>query len=102
VLAVDIDSEAVEAATENVRLNGVESVVRVERGSVVSALLGQGLREAVRPGGALITSAIKAKESQAAESQLQSAGFAIVERMKQGDWVAVAARAITHYRSLIQ
>jgi ribosomal protein L11 methylase PrmA len=119
VLAVDNDAEAVDAARQNVQLNGVEAVVRVEPASLEYALqmiadgltagwdvvavninatvalnmLKGGLRRTVRPGGTLIVSAIKsAEEVTAVDEGLRSAGLHGVDHRSKNGWLTVIAR----------
>jgi ribosomal protein L11 methyltransferase len=111
VLALDIDPEAVRAAQENAALNGVGGAVRVELGSlspalfttpsslvicnilssIIVRLLGEGLAQAVAPGGVLILSGIL--ESQAGEIKQAAlkAGLSVAEQRQMGEWVAIVA-----------
>jgi len=117
VLALDIDDLAVAAARENVAANGVEHVVRVERGSlgvvlsyadaersrydlalvnilarVICDLLGQGLAAVLKPGGVLIGSGIIDTQEQEVQAALQKAGIAVIARHVERDWVTLVGR----------
>lgn len=110
VLALDTDPQAVRAARQNVRVNGVEQAVRVERGSLASAMgayhltvanilasvivemLGQGLAETLSPGGILIVSGLLEGQAPQVAEALQSAGLRRAGRRQMDDWVALLAR----------
>ena len=120
VLALDIDPGAVEAARENVQLNGVESIVKVEEASVEAVLraraddqgrcwhvvvanivalitlglLKEGLARTVCSGGVLILSSIKPRELDAVCSQGRSAGMDVVREDQQDGWSAIVARRL--------
>jgi ribosomal protein L11 methylase PrmA len=118
VLALDVDASAIRVAREHVALNGVEQVVRVERGSleralpgdgdaagfvahvvvanvitaVVVRMLGDGLPETLRPGGTLIVSGIRAEEAVEVVGAVERAGLEVVELVRLEKWVAVVSR----------
>jgi len=112
VLARDIDRVAVQVARENVDINGVAHVVRVEEGSLPSAdlegswdvvvvnilaeviveLLGQGLARAVAPDGRLILAGIIRPRAADVQAALLAQGMTIAGRLEEGDWVALLAR----------
>jgi ribosomal protein L11 methyltransferase len=52
--------------------------------------LSPALESALRPGGLLITSGIIAERAAEVEEALEAAGFELVERRQEGDWVAYA------------
>jgi ribosomal protein L11 methyltransferase len=107
VLGVDIDTEAVRAARENVRANGAAEIAVIEAGSagqargtydlvianilagVILRLLGEGLG---RLGRDFVFSGIL--ETQAADVQkaLDEAGLRLVERKQMADWVCLVCR----------
>jgi ribosomal protein L11 methyltransferase len=111
VLAFDTDPLAVRVARENVALNQVESVVRVQaRTAETSNLqaplwdlvvanilaetiidLGPALAASLSPGGILVTSGIIAELADAVLASLHQNGLALVERRDDGEWVALIA-----------
>jgi ribosomal protein L11 methyltransferase len=118
VLAIDLDPEAVEAASANVHLNEVDAIVKVEQGSIGTAiraikgghdpgwnvvianivvpitlgLLRDGLARTVCPGGELILSSVKPWELEEARTQLRSAGLDPIAENQHDGWSAVIAR----------
>ena len=120
VLAFDKDPEAVEAARQNVQLNGVESIVKVEQSSVEVVLhtrandqapnwnvvvaniiapitldlLSDGLARTVGSGGVLILSAIKPRELDAVYAQVRAAGLDIIHHNQRDGWSAIIARRL--------
>jgi ribosomal protein L11 methyltransferase len=111
VLAFDTDPLAVQVARENVALNQVESVVRVQaRTAETSNLqaplwdlvvanilaetimdLGPALAASLSPGGILVASGIIAERADAVLASLHQNGLALVERRDDGEWVALIA-----------
>ena len=114
-LALDVDLVAVEAARANVSANGVSDAVQVEQGSlallstlysplstagfdlalvnilaqVIVELCGQGLGEAVRPGGlAVFAGLIDTLEVRVREA-LERVGLQVIERTLEKDWVGL-------------
>ncbi|MEI6045667.1 MAG: 50S ribosomal protein L11 methyltransferase, partial [Chloroflexota bacterium] len=61
---------------------------------IIVALAGS-LAQALRPGGLLITSGIIAERAEEVEQALAQAGFELVERREEGDWIAFAHRQRT-------
>jgi ribosomal protein L11 methyltransferase len=120
VLALDSDPLAVRVADENVVLNGVESVVRIEVGTVKIGESGnRGIRESgnlvvanilaetivelmaglvshLAAEGTLITSGIIADRAEAVVASLHEHGVSLVERRDEGEWVALVAREATN------
>jgi ribosomal protein L11 methyltransferase len=117
-LAYDIDPVAVESARANAEANGVHEVVRVARGSLAEALdfkrknlkggfdlalvnilakiivelCGQGLSDAVKPGGrAVFAGLIDTQEAEVREA-LERIGFRVVERTQGKDWVGLVCQ----------
>jgi ribosomal protein L11 methyltransferase len=114
VRAVDIDPLAVEATTENVSRNGVESVVKVELGSlgellvaceqertcadillanilasVLDDLLHAGLADSVKPGGKIILSGVLNDQAKSLIESAQEAGLSLQQVIKETDWQAL-------------
>ena len=110
VLAVDIDTVAVEAALENIEKNdtadkitvqegGLESVVTSARrfdlvvanilARIIIAMADQHLGDIVRPGGIAIFSGIIAEQVPDVEVALQKAGLTLTGVSQEGDWVAM-------------
>lgn len=116
VLAVDIDSDAVRVARENVIASDVTEHVRVEQGSlgqVLSAQWGvtqapfvvanillsvivdffeQGLCNAVTPGGWLVLSGILRTQTPEIHAQLRWHGLELLAREQMEEWVCIIAR----------
>lgn len=112
VVAVDVDPLAVRAARENAERNGVDGRVQVLRGNLLDAAEGSaGLVVAniiadviitlapaaasvLNPGGVFISSGIIAQRSGEVLAALGADGFAVEERVTEGEWVAFVARKI--------
>jgi ribosomal protein L11 methyltransferase len=118
VLAFDIDPEAVEAARQNVRLNGVGPMVTAEQTSLEAVLhtmandhapgwnvvvaniiaplslglLNDGLTRTVALSGVLILSAIKPHELEAVCAQVKVAGLHVIGQHQRDGWSTVVAR----------
>ncbi len=110
VLAVDIEAVAVRTARENVALNGVDCVVRVEPGSVDSvergrydlvlanilaeivARLAPDLARHMARDGWLVASGILDTRVPIVERALAVAGLDVVRRWQSEDWLALGAR----------
>jgi ribosomal protein L11 methyltransferase len=112
--ARDIDPVAVEAAEANVAKNGVESIVRVAAGSLLTPvgpadaarfdlavanisantiiLLAAGLAGALRPGGQLIASGVIEDRQEDVLVALRGVGLEPVEIRHETDWVALRLR----------
>jgi len=115
-IGVDIDADAVNAAAENVLLNGEAERFKVGLGSVreiienafgqttaplvfanilagvLVKLFAEGLGELVKPGGYLILSGILEEACSEVESSLSDRDLELIERRQQGDWVALLAK----------
>jgi ribosomal protein L11 methyltransferase len=112
VLALDVDPVAVWVARENIIANGVEARVRVEQGSLESALseplqfdlvlvnilakvivemCAQGLAQVVRPGGRLVAAGIIDEQVSEVRDALESSGLRVETRRQSTDWVALVA-----------
>ena len=114
-LGVDQDRDAVEAALQNARLNGVMdglelgvgSLAEISAGSfsiskakivvanilapVITQLLRDGLGGIVSPGGRLVLSGILVDQVPEVEAALTAANFSLVKQIQMGDWVALVA-----------
>lgn len=117
VLAVDILPEAVAAANENVGLNGVATIVRVEQGSLDRALhpsgealprqfdlvvgnllapiimdmIGQGLVRTLTSKGVLILSGVWASQQTEIDGALRNNGMEVTDVQQSGNWVCLTA-----------
>ena len=107
-VGVDIDPQAVAAATENAAANGLQGQARFFTGwnaaagpfDVIAAniFLGplvdmmQTLRRRLKPDGTLIASGIIATQERALTAALRSAGLCVCSRTLVDGWVALAAR----------
>ena len=113
VLALDIDSVAVESALDNVAQNGVADKITVQQGSletvitsarrfdlivvnilarIIIQMCDQHLGDTVRPGGLAIFSGIIVDQADDVEAALRKAGLEPYRRRQQGDWVVIEAR----------
>ena len=108
VLGVDIDPIAIEATTANARHNRVGRRIRAREGSIPSGdgpfdtvlanliagiliELAPHLADEVLPGGTLIASGIFIDRETDTWAALDAAGFALVRRWHETDWVAFEA-----------
>lgn len=107
VVALDLDPLAVEAAKENIRLNGMGARIQALQGSldslapggfplVVANLTGSALRRlsrelaaVVRVGGILLVSGILAEEAREVAKSFQRAGMKKLGLRRMGDWRAM-------------
>jgi ribosomal protein L11 methyltransferase len=114
-LAVDVDSQAVASTLENAGLNaispemletGAGSVEEILTGRfsiqeaplvlvsilapVIIRLFGQGLADLVGEGGTLLLSGILLDQEPGVLNAAQAAGFSLVDRLTDGDWVGLA------------
>ncbi len=116
IVAVDIDSEAVRVARENLAANGVAGRVRLAQGSLAEVLAGQfgqaefplvvanilatvlvemfgrGLAQAVQPSGLLVLSGILATQAHEVRAAFEAAGLQWVAQTQLETWVALVAR----------
>jgi ribosomal protein L11 methyltransferase len=114
-LGVDIDGEAIKAATANATLNQVNQRLELSIGSVTEIvsgkfslrqahlvlanilapvlvqLLDQGLDGLLIPEGWLVLSGILLDQSQTVEIALSNHGLRLIEKQQIGDWTALAA-----------
>lgn len=109
VLALDIDTTAVDTAAANIRQNGVASVVKVGEGtlphpslrpggydivvanisSTVIGNLAGSIARAARPGGGIIASGILDQARGPVVQRLEQAGLHLERVDVDGDWVAL-------------
>lgn len=109
VLALDTDTVAVETATRNVAINRVESVVRVERGTLDASCtqfdlicinilaeviieLAPALAAALNSQGIVIASGILDSKADGVADALNAVGIEIVDKKQEEDWVALVGR----------
>jgi ribosomal protein L11 methyltransferase len=108
VLALDVDPQAIDAATANVALNQLEERIIVRQGTLPSddepfdlivanivarviADLAPHLARALRPGGTLIASGIIAERADDVCAALRAAGLRVTEQATRAPWVALVA-----------
>lgn len=111
VLAVDIDSTAVEVARANLAANGVNVAVSVRQGSlevldsesrawdlVVANILAEpiaamadDLASALAPQGCLIAAGIISDEEPLVAGRFRAAGLAVSDRRQHHDWITLVA-----------
>jgi ribosomal protein L11 methyltransferase len=103
VLALDTDPLAVRAARENVRLNGLEAIVRVEEGTLQAGVgpfdvvvanisapviveLTRAMATALKPGGVLIAGGFSEVRAAEVAAALTAAGLAVERTLSDGEW----------------
>ncbi|CAM4054612.1 50S ribosomal protein L11 methyltransferase [Cohnella lubricantis] len=118
VLALDLDPIAVSSATENVKLNGLQDVIEVRQSDLLGVLSQPATADSVqppvdlvvanilaeiillfitdvmdvlKPGGIYIASGIYKNKEEDVASALLAAGFEIIDRVRQEDWIAFVA-----------
>lgn len=113
VLAMDIDELAVRIARDNVRLNGLQDVIEVQEGDIVTALndfspqiifanitaevvanLIPIAAQVLPPGGLIFGSGIVDSRWPGVKKRLDNHGFVIEQILTDVDWVGVAARKL--------
>ena len=113
VLALDIDAIALRATRENAAINGVARQIRVEQGSLETALScgrrfdlavvnilariilemsERGLAQILKPGGSAIFSGIIDTQADEVEAGLRRAGLTTSARHQEGDWVLIETK----------
>ena len=110
VLGIDVDTDAVKVAQENILRNGVEKTVTAVKGDMVRGeaidsdlvvanlitgaitILAEPVKRFLRVDGYFVASGIIKEREQDALEALAKANFAIIERQEQGEWVALCAR----------
>ena len=110
VVALDTDSVAVDATTQNVKRNGLAGQIEVGQGSAEAAKdggpydlivanilasviieLSKSLAGLLVPGGTLISSGIFFERGEAVKSALGRAGLPVREERKEGDWLCLVS-----------
>jgi ribosomal protein L11 methyltransferase len=112
VLALDIDSVAVESSIENAKQNKAERIT-VQEGSletvvtsarrfdlllcnilarIIIQMCDEHLGEIVRPGGLAIFSGLIEEQADDVEAALRRTGLQPYARRQQGDWIVIEAR----------
>lgn len=112
VLGIDIDTDAVEVAGQNIQKNGAGKAARavygdlakgVEyRADVIVANLLAGLvmdlegdaAKHLDKGGVYITSGILTEQERKVVESLEAHGFEVVETIKKGEWCGIAAKLV--------
>ena len=111
VLAIDIDPLAVRTAQENVDNNKLSAAVSVRRGDLLQGIGGYfdfavaniladviimlcgPLRQRLKPGAVFVCSGIIRQREEDVRAALEAAGYAPLDRLDRGEWVALAVRA---------
>jgi ribosomal protein L11 methyltransferase len=115
VLGVDVDTQSIESARENVALNsitagielGIGSLTEIKAGMfslkaaklvvanilapVLIRLLDEGLKEIIDPGGGVILSGILEDQASDIINALDRHGLRLVDRRQTRDWIALMA-----------
>ncbi len=110
VLAIDVDADAVKVAQENIERNGVDQTAKAVKGDMVRGaaidcdlvvanlvtgaitVLAEPVKRFLRVGGYFVASGIIREREQEALDAVLGAGFQILERKEQAEWVALCAR----------
>lgn len=113
ILAIDIDPNAVKAATENITHNHVENQVTVQQGNLldhISAVcdicvaniisdviisFAAPLKDHIRPRGLFICSGIVSSRADEVQQALHTAEYEILQKKTKGEWVAFLCRRNT-------
>lgn len=103
--AIDIDSNAVRVARENIELSGLSSQIRVETGDLTKTVTGQydlilanimadaiialsaSAASFLKEGGVFICSGIICEKEDEVRQALSEAGFRVQKRRQDGDWL---------------
>lgn len=111
VLAVEKDPLAARIASDNVELNRVQGIVRVETGSlekvtgqfdlivvnilaeVITQLVADGLLSRLATGGCFVAAGIVDEREPIVQDALESSGATILERRQETDWVTLIGMA---------
>ncbi|MCS1350450.1 50S ribosomal protein L11 methyltransferase [Mechercharimyces sp. CAU 1602] len=115
VLALDLDDVAVHHTKNNVIENDVDAQVEVRQGDLLTGVseqahlvisnilaevivyLAPDIPEALLPGGTWIASGIIADKETIVVTAMKGAGLTVLETIRQGDWVAIAAKKMIRY-----
>ena len=110
VLAIDIDSDAVRVARENVAHHGLSRKIQVQEGDLLSKVSeicdlcvaniiadiiissALQLKDHIVPGGLLICSGIILERTEEVRSALLSAGYEFLEQLSTEEWTAFCVR----------
>ena len=110
VLATDLDAVAVRVAAENARINGFGDVIETRCGDLLEVvdesadvvianiiadviiMLAAPVRPHIADGGVFICSGIAANRRQDVLDALETAGYAVLDVLDEGEWCAIAAR----------
>ncbi|MHB9093225.1 MAG: 50S ribosomal protein L11 methyltransferase [Eubacteriales bacterium] len=109
VKAVDMDEVAVEAARENVNVNGVGHIVEVTAGNLLDGVQGTAdvvaaniiadviirlcpdAAKVVKTGGRFVASGIIAARAEEVLKHIKQQGFVVEEVTREGEWVSLVA-----------
>lgn len=112
VRGVEIDPVAVQVGRENVRLNRLMDIVEIAEGDLTKGLdykahlvvanlmadlvisLSGNIAKHLHENGIFISSGILVEKQKEVSSAIKAAGFELLEIRQDGDWCAMAARAI--------
>ncbi len=111
VVAVDHDPKAVAVARTNLRLNGVDDVVHLRRGSlgdvdadydlvlgnllahILVRMAGEGLADSLRPSGIIIASGVLEEQLAEVTTAFHAHHLEVVDLLRQEEWMALIAEA---------
>lgn len=109
VLGVDLDSEAIKSALENIKINGYEDEIVIKEGNLVEGIdfkadvvcgnlvaelvceLAEAIKSNLNPGGVFISSGILKEKSDMVQESLEKYGYTVDGIIKKNQWVAIKA-----------
>jgi ribosomal protein L11 methyltransferase len=109
-LGIDIDTDAVRVACENIAHNGLDDRIRAQYGDLTAGvdyradiivanlmadlvvILAKDVRRHLKPGGLYVSSGILAEKKDEVAAKIRDAGFEIVEIYEEEEWVCIVAR----------
>lgn len=110
VVAVDLDPVCVKVAKDNIKLNGVDSIVKVKKGDLLQVVTGKAdlivsniiaeiivnmcksIDDYLIEGGIFIASGIITSKIEMVERAIEEKGFKILEINKMEDWASIISQ----------
>ena len=109
VLGLDIDQEAIRVSNDNVQLNKVGELVKIQHSNLVNGIdykanlvmanlidglikiLNKEVTKNLLPGGIYISSGILIEKKASVKADIENCGFKILEIREDGEWCAIAS-----------